>query len=348
MQRLRRMDGLRGILAVYVLAAHAVPFAALPGWAIELFNHGEAAVDLFFALSGLVIINALERFDERFFPFMAARARRLLPAYFCALAAGFLLLLAPNPLTTMPWVGPAGLVTMEPGLPPLWPWHLAAHVLLLHGLIPQNLLPYAYITLLGPAWSLSTEWQFYLLIGLLVPRRLGRCALALLALGIAYHGLPALQNQFSRAFLPDAAPWFALGLASAAWLRGGDRLALPLCLLGTCLLGLTEGPGKALVPLAWAALILAQNQNWGALLECGALKYLGAISYPLYLVGEPVQRAMALLLKPVHDAALFTALWLPLALLAPIPAAIVLDHAVNAKGRKKATFCEQKVAKKLY
>jgi peptidoglycan/LPS O-acetylase OafA/YrhL len=339
MKRLQRMDGLRGLLAVYVMTAHALPFAAVPAWTLAPFSHGGAAVDLFFALSGLVIVNALERCDGRFYPFVAARARRLLPAYFCALIASFLLIfLAGNPLAAMSWVGAGGRAIMEPGLPPLWPWHLAAHVLLLHGLLPQSLLPYAYITLLGPAWSLSTEWQFYLLIGLLVPRRLGRWALALLALGAAYHCLPPIRTEFSRAFLPDAAPWFALGLASAAWLRGTDALAFPLCLLGTCLLGLMEGPGKALVPLAWAAIMLAQTRDWGAFLECGTLKYLGAISYPLYLVNEPVQRALALLLKPwaLLDAGLFTALWLPLALLAPIAVAIVLHHATMPGPQKSA------------
>jgi peptidoglycan/LPS O-acetylase OafA/YrhL len=330
MKRLWRMDGLRGVLAVYVMVAHALPFAALPAWATAPFTHGGAAVDLFFALSGLVIVSALERSDGRFVPFMAARARRLLPAYFYTLIASFLLLLlAGNPLATMSWVGAAGREIMEPRLPPLWPWHLAAHALLLHGLIPQNLLPYAYVTLLGPAWTLSTEWQFYLLIGMLVPRRLGRWALALLALGAVYHCLPAVQAEFSRAFLPDAAPWFALGLASAAWLRGTDAASFPLCLLGTCLLGLMEGPGKALIPFAWAAIMLAQTQGWGAFLESGTLRYLGAISYPLYLVNEPVQRALALLLKPwaLLDAGLFTDLWLPLALLAPIAVAVVLHHA---------------------
>lgn len=157
MKRLQRMDGLRGLMALYVMAAHAVPLAALPPWAIAPFTHGEAAVDLFFALSGLVIVNALERHDGRFYPFMATRARRLLPAYFCALMAGFLLLPAGNSLTSMSWVGKAGRVIVESRLPPLWPWHFAAHVLLLQGLIPPSLLPYAYITLLGPAWSLSTE-----------------------------------------------------------------------------------------------------------------------------------------------------------------------------------------------
>ena len=120
--------------------------------------------------------------------------------------AGFLLLPAGNPLTSMSWVGKAGRVIVESGLPPLWPWHFAAHVLLLQGLIPQSLLPYAYITLLGPAWSLSTEWQFYLLIGLLAPRRLGRCALALLAMGAAYHCLPPLQTSSAAPFSPMPPP----------------------------------------------------------------------------------------------------------------------------------------------
>ena len=330
MKRLRRMDGLRGVLAVYVMVAHALPFAALPAWATAPFTHGGAAVDLFFALSGLVIVNALERSNGRFVPFVAARAQAA-PAGLCLHAHRQFSAAAPGrqPAGNHVLVGAAGREIMEPRLPPLWPWHLAAHALLLHGLIPQSLLPYAYITLLGPAWSLSTEWQFYLLIGILVPRRLGRWALALLALGAAYHCLPAVQAEFSRAFLPDAAPWFALGLASAAWLRGTDALAFPLCLLGTCLLGLMEGPGKAFIPFAWAAIMLAQTQDWGAFLESGTLRYLGAISYPLYLVNEPVQRALALLLKPwaLLDAGLFTDLWLPLALLAPIAVAVVLHHA---------------------
>lgn len=138
--------------------------------------------------------------------------------------------------------------------------------------------------------------------------------------------------------------WFALGLASAAWLPGTDAASFPLCLLGACLLGLMEGPGKVLVPLIWALIMLSQTRNWGAFLEWGTLKYFGAISYPPYLVNEPVQRALALLLKPwaLLDAGLFTDLWLPLALLAPIAVAIVLHHATlpffSQEVRKVAAF----------
>ena len=117
----------------------------------------------------------------------------------------------------------------------------------------------------------------------------------MLALGAAYQALSLPPWwQFSRAFLPDAAPYFALGLASAVLLRGGGAKIFILCLLGACAIEFSGGAEKALVPLAWALAILAQRQNWGAVLEGRAVHYLGAISYPLYLVNEPVQRGLAL------------------------------------------------------
>ena len=73
----------------------------------------------------------------------------------------------------MPWAGQSAAAIWPVGLPPAFGWHLLAHILLLQGVLPQGLLPYAYVTLLGPAWSLSTEWQFYLLIGLIAPRTAG-------------------------------------------------------------------------------------------------------------------------------------------------------------------------------
>src|SRR5271165_7463215 len=102
MQRLSRLDGLRGVLAVYVMIGHALPFSVIPHWLANPFHHGEAAVDLFFALSGLVIANSLERFGWRFAPFMAARARRLLPVYFLVLVASICLTALGDPLAALP------------------------------------------------------------------------------------------------------------------------------------------------------------------------------------------------------------------------------------------------------
>jgi peptidoglycan/LPS O-acetylase OafA/YrhL len=341
MKRLKRLDGIRGLLAVYVMLGHALPLTTARPAVQAVFGHGEAAVDLFFALSGLVIAFSLARFGGHFGPFIAARARRLLPVYVCALAASILITLCGDPLATLPWAGGPARDIVALGLPtPLWP-HLLAHLLLLHGVIPQHVLPYAYITLLGPAWSLSTEWQFYLLIGLIAPRRLGVFALSILALGAVWHGLP-YGADFSRAFFPDAAPYFALGLASAAWAQG-SRLSLPLCIAGACAIGLAASPAKALPPLIWGLIVLAQFCSWGAMLEHRALTYLGAISYPLYLVNEPVQRGLALILGPAAHgrAANFTAAFLPASIAVSLFLAAVLHRYVEQpfmRGRAKISL----------
>jgi peptidoglycan/LPS O-acetylase OafA/YrhL len=56
MRRMVCLDRLRGVLACYVMLSHTLPFAPLPAWLLWLFQHGGAAVDVFFILSGLVIV----------------------------------------------------------------------------------------------------------------------------------------------------------------------------------------------------------------------------------------------------------------------------------------------------
>lgn len=41
--------------------------------------------------------------------------------------------------------------------------NILAHIPLIHGLIPPSALPDAAAAFLGRAWSISTEWQFYLI-----------------------------------------------------------------------------------------------------------------------------------------------------------------------------------------
>ncbi len=330
MQRLERLDGVRGLLAVYVMLGHALPLTSTPAWLGRIFAHGQAAVDLFFALSGLVITSSLAHHNWRFQPFMAARARRLLPVYFLVLGASILTQAQGNPLPALPWVGPAARAIVSPGLPhPLWA-HLLAHLTLLHGLVPDSWLPFGWVTLLGPAWSLSTEWQFYLLIGLLAPRDFFRFALVLLALGGLYHLLP-LGNGFSRAFLPDAAPWFALGLASRLWLTANRTAPFFVCLAGIYLLSTFTKAGEIFTALAWLGIMLAQQQGWGQILAARPLLYLGAISYPLYLVNEPAERMSALWLGPLlaRNPLYFSLAFLTLSLLLSFLAAALLHHGVE-------------------
>ncbi len=341
MQRLTRMDGLRGLLAIYVMLGHALTLTDVPRGITALFGHGEAAVDLFFALSGLVVINGVQRCKGKFWLFMEARARRLLPVYFLVVAAAVALLMLGDPLGALPWTGAPARDVFPAGLPPEVGCHLAAHVLLIHGLIPYWILPYAWVSLLGPAWSLSTEWQFYVLLGLLAPKRLGILAYALLAAGVIYQlvQLPAAW-QFSRAFLPSAAPWFALGLASNILLRGGGWGVFGVCLAGACALESTQSAGRTLIPLLWGVALLANSARWGAILETRAMRYLGAISYPLYLVNVPCAAALALLIGPMAEgnAARFTLVWLPCTVALSLGAAAALHHLVERRFTEEQNF----------
>jgi peptidoglycan/LPS O-acetylase OafA/YrhL len=352
-KRLSRLDGLRGVLAVYVMICHAFPYSTLPLWFTGIFYHGEAAVDLFFALSGLVVINSMERLNYAFWPFLSGRAKRLLPVYFFSLALAVLLLCAGSPLPAMPWIQPgsdAGLFWSK-GASGLFWWHVLGHLFLIQGVLPQGILPWAWITVLGPAWSLSTEWQFYILMALIVARlkstqRLTHLAYLMLAIGVCYQtASPFLPEfwQFSRAFLPDAAPYFALGLASAMLLRSRNLLPFLICLAVVFAQGLLSGvPSKAFISLGWTAVLLAQHYPkmpiLPKLLDSRVAQYLGAISYPLYLINQPLQRGCAMLIAPLThgNADLFTWVWLPFALGVPILAAMALHHWVELPAMRRS------------
>lgn len=336
MKRLECLDGLRGVLAMYVMVGHMAPFAALPGWLQKPLSHGGAAVDVFFMLSGLVILRSLESHGFAVRPFLIARAARTFPVYLAMLGLGIAVQAMPVPFAAMPWIGPASPAhgMWADGWPPDWPARIAAHLTMTHGLFPSGILPDVWVSFLGAAWSLSTEWQFYLLALLLCRTRMGPGALAAVFLGLAAAGLAwdALAPEawrFSRAFLPNKAHYFALGLASASWISGRPdrRFVLVLAaVLGLCLAagGAAGGVEKLLPPLVWTACLAAQvgGLRAGAPLRWRVTQWLGAISYPIYLANEPLQKLIGhgLARAAAGDAALFTLLWIPAAIGVPLAA----------------------------
>lgn len=363
--RLARLDGLRGMLAVYVMLGHTAPFLPLPplaGRVVEaLVSHGLAAVDVFFALSGLVIVQSLARFEGRAGPFLAARAWRLLPVYFVALALSILILAGPAPFPLMPWVHPGNVEfqVWEGALPSHFGAHLLAHLTLAQGLLPRHALPDAAFSLLGPAWSLSVEWQFYAVIVVLIGRvgtwrnGLPRLVVLFLALAVAarvYAVLAPETWQFTRAFLPNQAAYFALGIATARlWHGGGMRLfgatvAIAMLLGASHTHGLAM-LGKALPPLVWAVAVAAQRvpqyraiRPVARILGHPAVLWLGAISYPLYLLNEPVARGGALLIGRLTngDPVWFTLLWTPLVLAVPVAGGALLHYGLEVRFTRAA------------
>jgi peptidoglycan/LPS O-acetylase OafA/YrhL len=352
MKRLECLDGLRGALAVYVMLGHTAPFAALPWWVAWPLSHGGAAVDVFFILSGFVIVQSLERCDWRPRPFLLARALRIFPVFLAVFPAAVLLDLLPARFEQLPWITSdrAAFGIWSQGWPAAWPQEIALHLVMAHGLMPDALLPNAWVSFLGAAWSLSTEWQFYVLAlaaGHVIGCGKGRpWRLALLFLLIATAGqlLRAAGPeawQFSRAFLPNKAQYFALGIASAAALerKPGNAIRFTGILAATLALCLAAGgAGKIAAPLVWLVCLAAQHLP--GLPALGSIAWilrtplalrLGAISYCLYLVNEPVQRLLgpALARLADGDAVLFTALWIPAATLIPLAASAALHRWVE-------------------
>ena len=265
MRRLVCLDGLRGVLASYVMLSHSFPFVPMPAWLHWLFQHGGAGVDMFFILSGLVIVQSLAGFAYRPVPFLIARVSRIYPVFLVV----FVFAVAVQPLATgferMAWIGPdsPARYIWSDGWPSAWGVFIATHLTMTHGLFPNGVLPDVWVGFLGAAWSLSTEWQFYLL-ALLIGERLGlrRMAwlfLAMSAAAAAWQVVVPEAWQFSRAFLPNKAQYFALGVVSAIVVRDGRWGAYLAVLAATLALCAVQGGiDKLLPPLVWTACLAAQ------------------------------------------------------------------------------------------
>ena len=143
MKRLECLDGLRGVLAVYVMLGHMAPFSALPAWITQPLSHGGAAVDVFFILSGMVIVHSLQSFRYQPRPFLIARIARTYPVYLVMLTVAVAVQPLPSGFERMGWIAPDSLAPgiWSQGWPHAWLAEIAAHLTMTHGLFPNGVLP---------------------------------------------------------------------------------------------------------------------------------------------------------------------------------------------------------------
>jgi len=237
--------------------------------------------------------------------YFVRRACRIVPAYYVALLLGILLNgIATDNLRRLPsgTIGEGYVPILETGSARMW-LDAPLHFLFLHGLIPATLLPALPYTLLGVAWSLSLEFQFYFVAPALIAS-CRRCPTLLGLLGVAviiatlYAG--KIMAVFSNAFLPAKAIFFLVGAISCFTLGRGisRRRAWLLCLPVNAALGFLWWLGThrlyeaILVPLTWATVIVAIRLDYlravGSFLNSRLLQVLGRISYSTYLFHAPV------------------------------------------------------------
>jgi len=179
---------------------------------------GDAAVNVFIVLSGFVVTHLLLVRNEPYAPYFARRAARIIPIYYVCLLLALLVLPAQVQMYTHPWVEYHTIWARK--FAAFWirpAQNLMLHLTLLHGVIPDNLLRAGSWAILGPAWSLSLEWQFYLVApALLWLLRAGRAVavgivIALLAGSYALHEQSAWRWEWPS-FLPLSIHLFLAGI----------------------------------------------------------------------------------------------------------------------------------------
>jgi peptidoglycan/LPS O-acetylase OafA/YrhL len=301
-QRLAGLDGLRGLAALFVVVNH-VFLRAFPGYPVDHapfwaspFIYGRFAVVVFIVLSGFSLALSPARHGWRLdavFRFAKRRARRILPAYWAALAFSLAV---------------AWLVVPQPG-------HGVPDVrsVVVNGLLIQNMVgapsPNAAF------WSMAVEAQLYLLFPLLLlmVRRRGAIimvttvALVVTALGIAGPHVSRLDT-FVIQSPPDLAALFAVGILSAGIVGASTaRRSWPWAWLAVAaaapVLAMIwwQGSVWTLDHLFWvdlalspaiacllAALATGHPAPLLRVLDARPMRKLGSSSYSLYLTHAPI------------------------------------------------------------
>lgn len=290
-KRFEALDGWRGIAALAIAFYH-VPIAhPLREWA--RFKNMELFVDLFFVLSGFVMMHAWgSRLAgvETGRRFMLKRFFRVFPLHVAILFGFFAFELARYG---------AGFVMRVPGEGAPFADDRSLAALISNILMLQSLGLHGTTTWNGPAWSISVEFWTYLIFAAAMIFGRGRIWLLAALAGLGFAGIALLSPIFLFAThdygLFRAVFGFFVG-ALAYRLHAGTPGAAPagtvveLALVGAMLGWLTLtglDASSLLTPFVFAALILGFANGRGLvtrLLENGAVQALGRWSYSIYLV----------------------------------------------------------------
>ena len=327
------LDALRGIAAVSVMLYHYTAWYHYPGAGHvppgpgAVFYYGNLGVDLFFMISGFVILMTLER-TRALTDFAVSRFARLYPAFLAALL--FTLL--------------AQAVLGEPGRT-----QGVGAVLANLTMMPEQL---GMTTIDGSYWSLFYEIDFYLLAGgvwfLLKPKivELPCAAWLLLSLALRLRGMDWVPPWIVMLIGAPYSQLFVIG-AMLYRINSGRATLSTWAILALALMMTLVSRYWAFKPLPpegyMAVIVVFAGTIWLAttplvrLPVIAPLRFLGRISYPLYLIH---QQAGAGLISRLEDAGMVPDVAIGITILVMIPAAWGISAVVEypVQGWVKARY----------
>lgn len=280
------LDGLRGLLALFVFLHHACVwyfYVRTGHWEVPpslLHAHlGLSSVALFFMITGFLFFSKL--LDGRLRPIdwgrlYVSRVLRLVPLYLAVMAALFATVLVlsrgsiQEPVTlllknSLKWLG-----------------------FTIHGIPDLNGITPTYVIVAGVTWSLAYEWLFYLslpvlalLVNAATPRRYTLLGLA----GVLWFASRSPESHHLLSFLGGiAAALLARREGFRRWSVSRAATAVPLLCLG--LLVAFCPSARGVLPqllLAGAFAVIAGGNSLGGLLTHASTRLLGEMAYSLYL-----------------------------------------------------------------
>ncbi|WP_053207188.1 acyltransferase family protein [Jiangella muralis] len=307
------IEGLRAVAVLLVLAYHA---------GLPLVSGGFVGVDVFFVISGFLITGLILSEVEstgrlRLGRFYARRIRRLLPATAVVLAATAILTILFLP--PVRWSSVAGDIVASAAY--LINWRLAEQSV-------DYLTAEASPSPVQHFWSLAVEEQFYVVWPLLIialvwwarsrglqgsVRRVLACGLALIAVPSLVWSIhltgtsPGVAYLVSTTRIWELAIGALLALAATRLAVLPRRIAAVLCWAGLAAIAVaaltfdssTPFPGSAaLLPTLGAAAVIAAGiastaTTGGRLLGAAPMRFVGGLSYSLYLWHWPLLVAAA-------------------------------------------------------
>ncbi len=375
--RLHYLDGMRGLAALYVVMYHAylildrrglwAPLPAVVRFGLSWTRFGHISVAIFIVLSGYCIMLPVARNESGELRggasgFLKRRAMRILPPYYAAMVIS----LALDSLSYLT----ANRVAHADGLAFIFsPRSILSHLFLVHNLNPDT----AY-TVNSPFWSVATEAQIYLFFpAMLLPlwRRFGNIPPLIIAFAI---GL-APKFLFHNA-LNQACPWylglFALGMAGASISFSSRMLDLTLQ---------TKAPWMAIAALGWIAVFFllstlkhVEADYWAidvllgvtttslliactrhltsprlsdtsvtlAVLDSKFATKIGAFSYSIYLLHDPILHISQFVMRKAHLSPMFEVIGFGFVI---IPATVVVAYLFHLKFEKP--FMSGPIAKRV-